>query len=88
MAERRKPPGPKLRSKFRTNRIKRKFLQLRADELAEKVETADNAKKALEFALERERVLLKIKQLPVRRRPLKKDGNSSSSGGVLGGVFG
>ena len=87
MAERRKPPGPKLRSKFATNRIKRKFLQLRIDELTEQIETADTAKKALKLALERERLKGKFRTLPVRRRPRKGDGAGTGGGGGQGGLF-
>ena len=87
MAERRKPPGPKLRAKFATNRIKRKFLQLRIEELTEQIETADTAKKALKLALERERLKLKFRTLPVRRRKRKDGSSTGGGGGGQGGLF-
>ncbi len=86
VADRRKPPGPKLRNKFAINRIKRRFLELAIEEKTEAMETAKTAKDALKLALERERLKAKFRKLPVRRRPLK-DNPGSSSGGGAGGIF-
>lgn len=83
---RRKPPGPKLRQKFATNRIRRRFLQLEIDELTEKMETAKTAKDALKIALERQRKMGQFRKLPVRRRPQKGSGGGGS-GGAQGGFF-